>query len=244
MSKKRHGHHGGAWKVAYADFVTAMMALFLVLWLTSQDQHIRDAVERAFNHPFMSPTQMSTGIIPNDQVQAVKSKEGQNDSASKAELEILRRLNEDLVQSLEAGADENAKNAVSLEMSKEGLRISVFDRSRRAVFDPDSSNLTAYGKWVLTTLAWHISRYPSFKIDVEGHTEHGRSAPAGTDDWELTAKRANTARKALQDQGVVGSQIAKVAGFADTVPMANMDPTDEANRRVTVMLKVTQPSSF
>ncbi len=89
-------HHGGAWKVAYADFTTAMMALFIVLWLTSQDQRIKDAVERAFRNPFSSVTKESTGIIPNKEIQGVKADNGNFDLASAMELKMLRRLNQDL----------------------------------------------------------------------------------------------------------------------------------------------------
>lgn len=242
MSKKG-GHHGGAWKVAYADFVTAMMALFLVLWLTSQDQKIRDAVERAFNHPFSSPTRMSTGIIPNEQVQAVQSKEGNFDSASKAELDMLRRLNDDMLQALQSNNDDQEKT-VALELSPDGLRVSVFDRARQAVFEKDTAVLTKYGTWVLTTLAWQISRYGNFLIEVEGHTEKGRTVNEKLDDWELTSNRANVARRVLLQQGVGAGQIRRVVGYADTVPMANLDPGDEANRRVTVMLKVRTSQVF
>src|SRR3954468_21640810 len=101
MAKKRHAHHGGAWKVAYADFVTAMMALFLVLWLTSQDEKIKEAVERSFRNPFTSVTKESTGIVPNKDSQAVRSKEGNFDSASVNELNMLRRMAEELAKTLQ-----------------------------------------------------------------------------------------------------------------------------------------------
>src|ERR1700691_6481417 len=97
MSKK-HAHHGGAWKVAYADFVTAMMALFMVLWLSSQDQRIKEAVERAFRNPFSSVTKDSVGIIPSKETQAVRNSSGNFDSSSAVELNMLRRLNQDLIK--------------------------------------------------------------------------------------------------------------------------------------------------
>src|ERR1700683_2283952 len=106
----KHKHHGGAWKVAYADFTTAMMALFIVLWLTSQDQRIKDAVERAFRNPFSSVTKDSVGIIPSKDTQAVRSSSGNFDSASAVELTMLRRLNQDLLKSL--GSDEGNENPV------------------------------------------------------------------------------------------------------------------------------------
>ena len=89
---KKHAHHGGAWKVAYADFVTAMMALFLVLWLTSQDEKIKEAVERSFKNPFSSLTKDSTGLIPSKDSAAVRSAKGNFDSASAVELNMLRRI--------------------------------------------------------------------------------------------------------------------------------------------------------
>src|ERR1700742_3310852 len=105
MSKK--GHHGGAWKVAYADFTTAMMALFIVLWLTSQDQRIKDAVERAFRNPFSSVTKDSVGLIPSKDTQAVRTETGNFDSASAIELTILRRINQDIVKSLSGDKSED-----------------------------------------------------------------------------------------------------------------------------------------
>src|SRR6516225_6348946 len=97
MSKKKHDqHHGGSWKVAYADFVTAMMALFLCLWLTSQDQKIKDAVERAFRNPFSSVTKESVGIIPNKDTSSTYKQEGKFTSVSAVEMETMRHLSDDL----------------------------------------------------------------------------------------------------------------------------------------------------
>src|SRR4051812_40944787 len=103
MAKKvKHAHHGGAWKVAYADFVTAMMALFLVLWLTSQDEKIKEAVERSFRNPFNSLSKESTGLIPNKDTMAVRSKDGAFDSASMIELNMLRKMAEELVKTIQS----------------------------------------------------------------------------------------------------------------------------------------------
>src|SRR5512133_2834408 len=99
MARKQH--HGGSWKVAYADFVTAMMALFLVLWLSAQDTKIKEAIERAFRNPFSSATKESVGILPNRDVQGIRKQEGKFDSPSVLQLEMLRRLTEDLAKILE-----------------------------------------------------------------------------------------------------------------------------------------------
>lgn len=241
MSRKKH-HHGGAWKVAYADFVTAMMALFLVLWLTSQDQRIKQAVERAFTHPFSSVTKESTGIIPNKDVAAVKSTSGNFDSASAVELNMLRKIAQDLLRSLESNPETPDDNPVKLEMMPDGLRISIFDRNRKPIFEQDSAQFTPYGAWVISTLAWEVSRFSgSFNVEIEGHTESGR--PAVRDqygDWELSADRANAARRKLQEHDVDEEQIRRVAAYAATVPVADLEPEDETNRRVTVLLKVKE----
>ena len=242
MSKK--GHHGGAWKVAYADFVTAMMALFMVLWLTSQDQRIKEAVERAFRNPFSSVTKDSVGIIPTKETQAVKSSSGNFDSASAVELTMLRRINQDLLKSLPNDAGEQGDNSVKLELTPEGLSINVFDRSRKPIFEPQSTKFTPYGDWVFSTLAWQISRYKSFVIDLEGHTEGG-NAPLRADygDWEISTDRANAVRRKLVEQGVMGGQIRKVAGYGSTVPMTDQNPDSEINRRVTVLLNIRSGKS-
>ena len=230
--------------MAYADFVTAMMALFMVLWLTAQDEKIKEAVERAFKNPFMSVTKESTGLIPNKEIQAVKSQEGHFDAASMVELNMLRRMAEDLMRQLESQADASSEQPVKLEWMPDGMRISIFDRARKPVFEPDSDHFTDYGNWVFSTLAWEISRYTHvFLLELEGHTERGR--PARREDythWELTSDRANAARRKLIQHGVHGEQIRKVAGFADTQPMPEYEPDSESNRRVALLLKVKQGS--
>ena len=244
MSKKRHSHHGGAWKVAYADFVTAMMALFLVLWLTSQDQKIKEAVQRSFRNPFASLTKQSTGIIPNKDTMAVKASEGNFDSASAVELNMLRKMADDLMKTLQSNPETPEENPLKMEITPEGLRISIFDRNRKPIFEPDTAEFTSYGAWIFSTLAWEISRFTnSFSIELEGHTELGRpSRSTQYTNWELSADRANTARRKLLTHDVVASQIRKVAGYAETLPMANIDPHDESNRRVAVLLKLKSGS--
>jgi chemotaxis protein MotB len=238
MNRKAHGH-SGAWKVAYADFVTTMMALFLVLWLSSQDSKVKEAIERAFRNPFMSVTKESTGIIPNKDTQAVKSQSGSFDSASAVELTMLRRIAEDLIKSLDTSGVDSDNSAIKMELLPEGMRISVFDRARRPIFEDRSAKFTDYGKWIFSTLAWEISRYPrTFLIELEGHTEKGYSASLDYGAWEISTDRANAARRKLIEHGVESAQVRKVAGFGDTIPMPGSNPSDEVNRRVVVFLKV------
>ncbi len=237
--KKHEGHHGGAWKVAYADFVTAMMALFLVLWLTAQDTKIKEAIERAFRNPFSAVTKESTGIIPSKDVTASQKAQGQFQSISALEMETIRRISEDLAKILQQ--EDEAERSVQLDLTPDGLRINVFDRSHRPIFEPQKDVFTPYGAWVFSTLAWEISRYKSFKLELEGHTESETEAgneSAGK--WELSTGRANAARRKLVQNGVASDQLCKISGFADTAPMTGLPPTDEANRRVTVLLKLKE----
>ena len=236
---KKHAHHGGSWKVAYADFVTAMMALFLVLWLTSQDEKIKQAVERSFRNPFASLTKESTGLIPSKEGQATPTERGNFDSASAVELNMLRRVSEDLLKAFQQD-QQDADPPVKLEMTPEGLRVNIFDRARQPLFASSDADFTEYGRWIFSTLAWQVSRYPRhFLMELEGHTEAGHAPKSETyGGWELTTERANSARRILEEHGVKPSQVRKVAGFADTKPLRGVDVADETNRRVTLLLRV------
>lgn len=241
LPRRQSSHHGGSWKVAYADFTTAMMALFLCLWLTAQDSRIKDAVERAFRNPFSAVNKEGTGIIPQPEATARSKAQGPFQSVNAVEVEMLRHITEDLAKILQ-GPDEEQKS-VQLDLSPEGLRINVFDRTHKPIFEPDSDVFTSYGAWVFSTLAWEISRYETFKIELEGHTEASpESSPEAPHKWELSADRANAARRKLVQSGVIASQVFKVSGFADTQPMPSTPPSADVNRRVTVLLKLENPA--
>lgn len=233
----KHSSHGGAWKVAYADFITSMMALFMVLWLTAQDTAIKEAIERSFKNPFSSLTKESVGIIPNQDAAATHQEKGSFDSPSAVQLELLRRVTEDLARLLGNNPEDQA--AVRIEMTPEGLRINIFDRSRRPIFEPDNTTFTQYGGWVFSTMAWVVARYQTFVVELEGHTEAG-TKPVRPDytPWELSADRANATRRKLLQHGVAEDQIFKVAGYGETQPMTGVPPADDTNRRVTVLLRI------
>lgn len=234
---KKHAHHGGAWKVAYADFVTAMMALFLVLWLSAQDSRIKEAVERAFRNPFSSVTKESVGILPNKDTQAVQQQKGNFDSPSAMQMELLRRVTEDLAKMLEQ--DPEHQSTFKIDTLSDGVRINVFDRGFRPVFEPDTANFTPYGTWVFSTLAWEISRYTTFIVELEGHTQKGyQPGLENYGAWELSSDRANAARRKLITHGVGEVQISKVSGLGSSEPMPNNPPESEGNRRVTVVMRL------
>jgi len=238
MSKKHH-HHGGAWKTAYADFVTAMMALFLLLCLTAQDKKIKEAVERAFRNPFSAVNKESTGIIPNSNkdANAQNKAKGNYESVTAIEMQMLRKVTEDIAKML--AQSQELEQSVQIELTPDGVRINIFDRSHKPVFEPGTDQFTTYGDWVFSTLAWEIARFHAFRIELEGHTEtRPDNDPESLNKWDLSTERANAARRKLIASGLTAEQVFKVSGFADTQPLAGLVSTNESNRRVTVLLKV------
>ncbi len=231
---------GGAWKVAYADFVTAMMALFLVLWLVSQDTSVREAVEQAFRSQFVSTGTGTEPLIDSSDEKPVDTPGDSNNSDSPFEAAIMSRILDQL-QSLNLPS-EGENQPVKLNITPEGLEISVFDRARRPLFVGETEKLTMYGRWVFSTLAWPIAENRETHIEIAGHTPQGfATGSTNYSAWELSADRAKTARRVLTRYGVRDGQIARVTGFGDTVPMADADPAGEENRRVTIFLRFRSP---
>src|SRR5262249_31853843 len=145
----------------------------------------------------------------------------------------------ELIKALQSENEPEDQKSTKLELTPEGLKISVFDRSRRPIFKRQSAEFTPYGDWVMSTLAWQISNFASFAVELEGHTESGQAAiRPDYGDWEISSDRASAARRKLIEHGVQAGQIRKVAGFGDTMPMPQTAPDDESNRRITVMLKI------
>ena len=215
-----------------------MMALFLCLWLASQDIKIKEAVERAFRNPFSSVTKESVGLIPNKDASATFQQQGRFQSISAVEMETMRHLSEDLSKLLRQNED---VTSLRIALTPEGLNIDIFDKAQKPIFQPGTAEFTDYGSWVFSTLAWEISRYPTFHVEIEGHTE-SKTETGGPvhDKWDLSTERANASRRILTDSGVSDRQVFKVSGFADTAPMAGYPPDAEINRRVTVLLKLKE----
>ena len=236
---KRHQHHGGAWKTAYADFVTAMMALFLLLWLTSQDKKIKEAVERSFRNPFSAINKESTGIIPssNKDASSQNKSKGNFQSVTAIEMQMLRKITEDIAKML--AQSQELDQSVQIELTPDGVRINIFDHTHKPVFEPGTSKFTDFGSWVFSTLAWEIARFHTFRVELEGHTETQPDTNSESlNKWDLSTERSLAARSKLIASGVATEQVFKVSGFADTQPLSGMATTNEFNRRVTVLLKV------
>lgn len=246
--KKGHeGHHGGAWKVAYADFVTAMMAFFLVMWLVGQSAPVKEAVGGYFRDPvaFGKGEDILSGGGGVLEAQAVTSA----DSLA-ATLEELQKAAEDAVrkqlalagqrirQKLEAAPELAALSGnMEIEMTDEGLRIQLIEpNSGEAFFQSGSAALGPRTTHVLSLISAQLSSLENH-IVIEGHTDstsygdHSRYT-----NWELSADRANSARAAMESAGLVKGRIREVRGYAANRPRTGFDPADPRNRRISILV--------
>ncbi|MFT3743000.1 MAG: flagellar motor protein MotB [Pyrinomonadaceae bacterium] len=232
------GHHGGAWKVAYADFVTAMMALFLVLWLVSQaDTKLKQAIASYFRSPGVFDTQQGGILSGNKKV----SKEPEKQDLIENEQALLG-VAEALQKEFETKPEfAKAKDRVKIEVTDEGLRIQLVDKADRVSFASGSAELGDDAKSVLEEIAGGICSLPN-KINIGGHTDaRVFGSDNGYTNWELSTDRANAARRTLEANCVRPEQIRRVIGFADTELLVPGDPYSPANRRISItVLKLTE----
>ena len=241
MARKKEAHHGGAWKVAFADFMTAMMALFLVLWICAQDDKIVLATSQYFQHPFASPEQSSAGLMPFNTSKSVvtsqpsSENERKGDSKVETEKSFLNTVAKDFYRLLHLDQNEQDK-PIDIQVTSDGLRVTLFDRARRPLFVKDTTEFTEWGRYVMQGLAWTIERY-HFRVSIDGHTTQvtsGKSPDYSA--WELSADRANAARRSLVHYAIDEKTIERVTGYAGTRPLPGEKANSEANERVTLSL--------
>ena len=247
VKKKRghgHGHHGGAWKVAYADFVTAMMAFFLVLWIVGQSQAVRNSVAGYFRDPGVFEFERSTGILPGATTGI--SPEGppsmkQAAATSSSDRDALERKAATLKAMLQRRPElAGMKDQVEIQMTREGLRIELIEKSDSLFFDSGSAALKAQTIQLLQAIAQELGSLQNL-IVVEGHTDSRRySTSAAYTNWELSADRANAARRVME--GVLpDKRLSEVRGYADTRLRFPADPLDPRNRRVSIIVSNHDP---
>lgn len=252
-----HGHHGGAWKIAYADFVTAMMAFFLLMWLlatTTEDQR------RGISDYFQNPMRVSlmggdgvgeqTRLIPGggDDFQAREGEVRRADDtflseeaerlAKERELKALEELKETIEASIDAIPSlSQFKGQLLLDLTTEGLRIQIVDRENRPMFASGSAQLQPYAREILRELAALLNSPPN-RISLSGHTD---AVPysggyAGYSNWELSNDRANAARRELVASGLDPGKVMRVVGLASTVLLDKDDPQNPINRRISIVV--------
>ncbi|UZE96986.1 flagellar motor protein MotB [Alkalimarinus alittae] len=249
---KKSGHHGGAWKVAFADFATAMMAFFLVLWLTATTSpEQKEAIEGYFKDPIGFVEGGSPNPIDLDGSASVvrSSSADQQDADIQFEDEEITQLADTieeerlqtLMMTLQDKIDQNKtlrefKDQLLLDITPEGLRIQIVDQSKRPMFDSGKSELKFYSEDLLIELGKTISQVPN-KISLTGHTDAlPFSGREGYSNWELSADRANAARRAVVAGGVDEEQISRVVGLASSVLFDPNDSYAAVNRRIAIIV--------
>jgi chemotaxis protein MotB len=244
VKKKRRelghtGAHGGSWKIAYADFVTAMMAFFLLMWLLMSTNHgTLEGIAQYFNRPLtvlLSHGPGSSQALPEQNTQPNTEKETEQNPADQQKLEDLKTKLQTLIQ-------QNPKlqafqNQVKIDITTEGLRIQIIDQRDRPMFDVGSAVLKDYTKNILDQIGRTLNDVPN-PISISGHTD---SLPysgtiAGYSNWELSSDRANAARRELLTGGMEAKKIIEVRGMSDALPLYKNDPANPGNRRISIVV--------
>ena len=259
IKKGGHGHHGGAWKIAYADFVTAMMAFFLLMWLlgsTAKDD--LKGISDYFNSPLKvalmggSGSGTATSLMNGGGTDLTRSsgqiKKGGNDSPSmnngqsgataKAEAARLEELKAEIEALIDASElMKQFENQIILDLTSEGLRIQIVDVRNRPMFDTGSAVLKDYMKDILRNLAKMLNKVPN-KLTLSGHTDATPYALGnmGYSNWELSADRANASRREMALAGTTDSKILRVVGLASSVSLDEKDPYAAVNRRIAIVV--------
>lgn len=262
VKKVRSGRgHGGSWKVAYADFVTAMMAFFLVMWLVGAlTTKQREAVSDYFRNPSpiagASPAPVSgmngPGGASNSMIKLggtmelpkgpgaeftrtpADPTEAQRQELEKKRLEALKKELEEAIS--KSQALEPFKDQLLLDLTPEGLRIQIVDKQNRPMFDLGSAQLMPYTREILHEIASFVNRVPN-RISLAGHTDTASYATRiGYSNWELSADRANAARRALLEGGMAAAKVVRVVGFGPAVPFDENNPLNPINRRISIVV--------
>ena len=219
------GHHGGAWKVAYADFVTAMMALFIVLWLLSSSKPVQVAVGGYFRDPTGTSKKVGSDM----------QGAGEDFSISKDNMDQLK---EELQKTMRQIPNfDKLKNHIDMTVTNEGLRIELSESEKGTFFDSGSAKISTDGEEILNTLGAELGKL-SNTIAMEGHTD-SKPYAAGRNygNWELSSDRANAARRLMQRNGIREDQVTQVRGFADQRLRKKDDPLDSSNRRISLIVQ-------
>lgn len=234
-----HGHHGGAWKVAYADFVTAMMALFIVLWVLGQSEEVKEAVSGYFRDPIGFGNQQSRNIIPGPQEGFIDPELINPEVAEQMEREQLEQMGESIIADL-AGTEEfeNLVDQIEVEVTKEGLRIEMIESPNDIFFEVGSSALNPKAVQILEKIGRQVTKLDN-KIVIEGHTDSRPFNSKGKyyTNFELSADRANAARRALLLGGLTDDHIYEIRGYADRMLKNREDPYSILNRRISIIVK-------
>jgi chemotaxis protein MotB len=247
--KKGHGggHHGGAWKVAYADFVTALMAFFMVMWLVNQDPSVKKAIAGYFRDPGVFAQQRSVGVLTGGRpgVEPGQSSErsptrATSDEATRTEQRTLAKAAEGIRSAIEQVHDTtDLRDQIEFTLTSEGLRVELVDKPGSSFFATGSAQLLGESEKLLGIIAKEIGDLDN-EIVVEGHTDSQPYSPgARYGNWELSTDRANAARAAMERAGLPPGKVRAIRGYADTDLHVPDNPRDSSNRRVSILVRTT-----
>ncbi len=231
----KHPHHGGAWKVAYADFVTAMMAFFLVMWLVSQNPETRRSVAQYFRDPGAF-AMGGSGVLPGTDRGAIGGGLDGAPSQSTQSKSVLEQTAQHLKDTL-ASKFSDVKDRIDIIVGDDGLLIELREAPDDGFFGSGSAKAKPETVRVLTAVAAELQQLPN-KVAVEGHTDsQPYNAREGYGNWDLSADRANAARRILESHGLDPHHIEAVHGYADTRLRTPSSPLDAGNRRISIFVR-------
>ncbi|MBI2188333.1 MAG: OmpA family protein [Acidobacteria bacterium] len=242
----RHGHHGGAWKVAYADFVTAMMAFFLVMWLVAQGPDVRSSVAAYFRDPgAFAANAGGKGVLPGSangvagggQPGVGPTREKENEQDIERAKAALERAAEHLRQAIQLKFAD-IQHRIEITVTEEGLRIELSEAPDDGFFSSGSAQMKPETEALLALISHELAQL-SNRVAVEGHTDSVPYAGSYTQysNWELSTDRANAARRVLERTGVRGEKLEGVRGYAATRPRLPEAPADARNRRISIIVR-------
>jgi chemotaxis protein MotB len=247
--KAAHGHHGGAWKIAFADFMTALMALFLVLWvLSNASKKDKDAIAEYFSTPLLvaiskgDRDSSSNSAIPGGGPQArfsqgeIARSTARPQRLSGEERRHLEALKQRLENAIERDPQlKELKQQILMELSPEGLRVQLLDTDKRPMFELGSANVAPYLRKLLKTIAPVLNELPN-RIQISGHTDSHPypGGEAGYSNWDLSADRAKASRQELVAGGLDSDKLLRVSGMSDRIRFHGAAPYDAANRRIEI----------
>jgi len=235
---KHEGHHGGAWKVAYADFVTAMMALFIVLWVMGQDQSTKESIAHYFKDP-LGISDKGKGLMPGAILKQNAPVPNNPEAAQELEVEKLKAMGDRILAELSSDSTfVIMMDKIKVEITKEGLRIEMVESDGDIFFQVGTAVLNAKAKEMIIKIGNQLAKLPN-KIAIEGHTDSRpfNNGRAGYTNFELSSDRANAARSALTQSQLNESQIVEIRGYADRHLRDPENPFSLVNRRISIIVK-------
>jgi chemotaxis protein MotB len=238
IKKIEGGHHGGAWKVAYADFVTAMMAFFLLLWLLSMvSDEKRARLSDYFKHFSMFDSGGESWMEKSSEMfnETGVTKQKVFTDSIKNDVPNVEGIEEILNQGI-AEQVGDVKDQVLVDLTDDGVRIQITDKDGSLMFQKGKKELTTKAKEILKVITEQIRSLPN-KIIIEGHTDALQYSGSSYSNWELSTERASSARIALEGFGIDPKRVVRVTGYADTDPLIKEDPLDPSNRRISITIQ-------